>query len=128
MDDDRDPRLDGTGKEAFYEGEIAKWIEEDSLTNGGLITLDDLTDYEAKERTPISIDYRGYEIVSMAPVASGGLVLLQIMSILENFDLKAFGPNSAETVHLGRTHGFFKEDINFYLMLNFEPYSCTWRI
>ncbi len=88
------------GKEAFYEGEIAKWIEEDSLSNGGLITLDDLAAYEAKERKPISIDYRGYEIVSMAPVASGGLVLLQIMSILENFDLKALGPNSAETVHL----------------------------
>ena len=88
------------GKEAFYEGEIAKWIEEDSLNNGGLITLEDLAAYEAKEREPISIDYRGYNIVSMAPVASGGLVLLQIMSILENFDLKAFGPNSAETVHL----------------------------
>jgi gamma-glutamyltranspeptidase/glutathione hydrolase len=88
------------GKEAFYEGEIAKWIEEDSSSNGGLITLDDLATYEAKERTPISIDYRGYEIVSMAPVASGGLVLLQIMSILENFDLKTLGPNSAETVHL----------------------------
>ena len=88
------------GKEAFYEGEIAKWIEEDSLSNGGLITLEDLAAYEAKERKPISIDYRGYRIVSMAPVASGGLVLLQIMSILENFDLKILGPNSAETVHL----------------------------
>ena len=88
------------GKKAFYEGEIAKWIEEDSLSNGGLITLEDLAAYEAKERKPISIDYRGYEIVSMAPVASGGLVLLQIMSILENFDLKTLGPNSAETVHL----------------------------
>ena len=65
-----------------------------------MITLEDLAAYEAKERNPINIDYRGYEIVSMAPVASGGLVLLQIMSILENFDLKALGPNSAETVHL----------------------------
>ncbi len=88
------------GKEVFYEGEIAKWIEEDSLSNGGLITLEDLAAYEAKERKPISIDYRGYEIVSMAPVASGGLVLLQIMSMLENFDLQSLGPNSAETIHL----------------------------
>ena len=88
------------GKEAFYEGEIAKWIEEDSLSNGGLITLEDLAAYEVKERKPISINYRGYKIVSMAPVASGGLVLLQIMSILENFDLEMLGPNSAETVHL----------------------------
>ena len=88
------------GKEAFYEGEIAKWIEEDSLSNGGLITLEDLADYEAKERKPISIDYRGYKIVSMAPVASGGLVLLQTLNILENFDLSKTGHNSAETIHL----------------------------
>ena len=88
------------GKKAFYEGEIAKWIEEDSLGNGGLITLQDLKSYEAKDRKPISINYRGYEIVSMAPVASGGLVLLQIMSILENFNLEKHGPNSAETIHL----------------------------
>jgi len=88
------------GKKAFYEGEIAKWIEEDSLGNGGLITLQDLKSYEAKDREPISINYRGYEIVSMAPVASGGLVLLQIMSILENFNLEKLGPNSAETIHL----------------------------
>lgn len=88
------------GDKAFYEGDIAKWIEEDSLNNGGLITLKDLASYEAKDRTPISINYRGYKIVSMAPVASGGLVLLQIMSILENFDLAALGPNSANTIHL----------------------------
>ena len=88
------------GKEAFYEGEIAKWIEEDSLNNGGLITLKDLASYEAKDREPISINYRGYKIVSMAPVASGGLVLLQILSILENFNLETLGPNSAETIHL----------------------------
>ena len=88
------------GKKAFYEGEIAKWIEEDSLGNGGLITLQDLQSYEAKDRKSISINYRGYEIVSMAPVASGGLVLLQIMSILENFNLEKHGPNSAETIHL----------------------------
>ena len=88
------------GKEVFYEGEIAKWIEEDSLKNGGLITLKDLASYEAKDRKPISINYRGYKIVSMAPVASGGLVLLQTLSILENFNLEKFGPNSAETIHL----------------------------
>ena len=88
------------GKKAFYEGEIAKWIEEDSLSNGGLITLQDLKSYEAKDRKPISINYRGYEVVSMAPVASGGLVLLQIMSILENFNLEKLGQNSAEIIHL----------------------------
>ena len=88
------------GKEVFYDGEIANWISSESLSNGGLITLDDLASYEAKFRTPIEIDYRGYRIVSMPPAASGGLVLLQTLNILENFNLKESGHNSAETIHI----------------------------
>ncbi|HJL95762.1 MAG TPA: gamma-glutamyltransferase [SAR86 cluster bacterium] len=88
------------GREAFYEGEVAKWISEESLSRGGLITLEDLSSYEAKSREPISIDYRGYKIVSMPPAASGGLVLLQILNILENFDIPSLGHNSARTIHL----------------------------
>ena len=88
------------GKEVFYDGEIANWISSESLSNGGLITLDDLASYEAKFRTPIEIDYRGYRIVSMPPAASGGLVLLQTLNILENFNLRASGHNSAETIHI----------------------------
>ena len=88
------------GNEVFYDGEIANWISSESLSNGGLITLDDLASYEAKFRTPIEIDYRGYRIVSMPPAASGGLVLLQTLNILENFNLRASGHNSAETIHI----------------------------
>jgi gamma-glutamyltranspeptidase/glutathione hydrolase len=88
------------GKEVFYEGEIANWISSESLSNGGLITLDDMASYEAKSRTPIETDYRGYRIVSMPPAASGGLVLLQTLNILENFNLRASGHNSAETIHI----------------------------
>ena len=88
------------GKDAFYKGEIAKWISEESLSNGGLITLDDLSSYEAKSRIPIETNYRGYRIVTMPPAASGGLVLLQTLNILENFDLKESGPNSAKSLHL----------------------------
>ncbi len=88
------------GREAFYEEEVAKWISEESLSRGGLITLEDLSSYEAKSREPISIDYRGYKIVSMPPAASGGLVLLQILNILENFDIPSLGHNSARTIHL----------------------------
>ena len=69
------------------------------MINGGLITLEDLADYEAKERKPISIDYKGYKIVSMAPVASGGLVLPN-PEYPRNFDLSKTGHNSAETIHL----------------------------
>ena len=88
------------GRHAFYKGEIAKWISEESLSSGGLITLNDLASYEAKLRIPIETTYRGYRIITMPPAASGGLVLLQTLNILENFDLKASGPNSAETVHI----------------------------
>ena len=88
------------GSEIFYEGEIARWISEESLSNGGLITLEDMASYEAKYRIPIETDYRGYRIVSMPPAASGGLVLLQTLNIIENFDLKSSGHNSAETIHI----------------------------
>ena len=88
------------GSDIFYKGEIAKWISEESLSNGGLITLDDMASYKAKYREPIETSYRGYRIVSMPPAASGGLVLLQTLNILENFDLKTFGHNSAKTIHL----------------------------
>ena len=88
------------GTEVFYTGEIARWISEESLSKGGLITLDDMRSYEAKYRVPIETNYRGYRIVSMPPAASGGLVLLQTLNILENFDLRASGHNSAQTVHI----------------------------
>ena len=88
------------GDQAFYEGEIADWIVEDSLANGGLITKGDLANYSAKDRVPIESFYRGYKIVSMPPAASGGIVLLQILNILENFDLTKYGHNSASSTHL----------------------------
>ena len=88
------------GSDIFYKGEIAKWISEESLSNGGLITLEDMASYKAKYRKPIETSYRGYRIVSMPPAASGGLVLLQTLNILENFDIKTFGHNSAKTIHL----------------------------
>ena len=88
------------GADVFYKGEIAKWISEESLANGGLITLEDMASYEAKYRDPIETSYRGYKVISMAPAASGGLVLLQTLNILENFDLKDSGHNSAKTIHI----------------------------
>jgi gamma-glutamyltranspeptidase / glutathione hydrolase len=88
------------GDEVFYRGKIANWISEDSLKNGGLITKEDLASYEAKERVVIETKYRNHRIVSMPPAASGGLVLLQTLNILENFDLKLAGHNSAASIHL----------------------------
>ena len=91
--------ISNKGDEAFYKGQIAKWISEDSLKNGGLITMADLAAYEAKERLPIETTYRGFKVVSMPPAASGGLVLLQTLNILENFDIKSLGHNSAAAIH-----------------------------
>ena len=91
--------ISNKGDEVFYKGQIAKWISEDSLKNGGLITMADLAAYEAKERLPIETTYRGYKVVSMPPAASGGLVLLQTLNILENFNIKSFGHNSAAAIH-----------------------------
>ena len=88
------------GDEVFYKGKIADWIAEDSKIHGGLITKKDLALYKAKSRNPIETSYRGYRIVSMAPVASGGLVLLQTLNILENFNLSELGHNSASSLHL----------------------------
>jgi len=88
------------GKKAFYSGEIAEWIVKDAKFNGGLIRKDDLASYKAKSRTPIETSYRGYRVVSMPPAASGGLVLLQTLNILENFNLSELGHNSASSLHI----------------------------
>ena len=92
-------KISKKGNDIFYKGEIAEWISEESLSNGGLITVEDMASYEAKLREPIETFYRGYRVVTMPPAASGGLVLLQTLNILENFDLKESGHNSAQTVH-----------------------------
>ena len=93
-------KISKKGSDIFYKGEIAEWVSEESLSNGGLITIEDMASYEAKPREPIETSYRGYRVVTMPPAASGGLVLLQSLNILENFDLKKSGHNSAKTVHL----------------------------
>ena len=79
------------GADVFYTGWIADRIAEDMAANGGLITKDDLAAYQAKERAPVRGTYRGYEIVSMPPPSSGGVALIEMLNILEPFDLKAKG-------------------------------------
>ena len=88
------------GKNGFYKGKTAELISQASKDNGGLITQKDLASYEAKERTAIRTSYRGYQVVTMPPTASGGLVLLQTLNILENFNLREQGHNSANAIHL----------------------------
>ncbi len=66
---------------------------------GGLITEEDLARYEAKERAPIHGAYRGYEVISMPPPSSGGVALVEMLNILEGFDLRGMGHNSPAYIH-----------------------------
>ena len=93
-------RIRDNGKDGFYKGKTADLVHEFMAANDGIITRDDLAEYQAKEREPIRGNYRGYEIVSMPPPSSGGVVLVQMLNILEGFDLKEIGHNSALYLHL----------------------------
>src|SRR3982751_3017306 len=88
------------GPDVFYKGWIADRIAEDMAANGGLITREDLAKYQAKERPPVRGQYRGFEIVAMPPPSSGGVALIEMLNMLEPFDLKSKGRNSAESMHL----------------------------
>ena len=89
------------GPDVFYKGWIADRIAEDMAANGGLITKEDLAQYDAKERAPVRGTYRGFEIIAMPPPSSGGVAMIEMLNILENFDLQASGgPQAAKTKHL----------------------------
>ena len=88
------------GPSAFYEGETARLIAAEMERSGGLITTEDLSAYEAAVREPVTGTYRDHEIVSMPPPSSGGVHIIQILNILEEFPLGFLGHNSADTIHL----------------------------
>lgn len=88
------------GKAGFYEGETAEKIVKAVNEAGGLMSVEDFKNYEAINRKPVKGNYRGYEVVSMPPPSSGGTHIIQILNILEGYDLKATGHNSAKTIHL----------------------------
>ncbi len=92
-------RISEAGPAGFYEGETAELIEKEMARNGGLITREDLKAYRAKRRTPIRGSYRGYEVISMPPPSSGGVVLVEMLNVLEGFDLAADGFGSARNLH-----------------------------
>ncbi|MFG6078008.1 gamma-glutamyltransferase [Erwinia sp. OPT-41] len=88
------------GPDAFYKGEIASEIAAEMAANGGLIGKADLANYKAVERKPISGTYRGYEVFSMPPPSSGGIHIVEILNILENFDLAKMGFGSADAMQV----------------------------
>ena len=93
-------RIAESGPAGFYEGETARLIVEEMKRVDGLITLDDLKAYQTKKRAPIHGTYRGYEILSMPPPSSGGTAMVQMLNILEGFDVDAMGLHSATSLHV----------------------------
>ncbi|MEP6708122.1 MAG: gamma-glutamyltransferase [Pyrinomonadaceae bacterium] len=93
-------RLQRSGPNEFYEGQTARMIVNDVKRNNGLITPADMRGYVAKEREPLRGTYRGYEVISMPPPSSGGAVLIEMLNILEGYDLNKMDPASSERYHL----------------------------
>jgi gamma-glutamyltranspeptidase/glutathione hydrolase len=92
-------RISDKGAEDFYRGEVAQRIAAEMAAGGGLITAQDLAGYQVIEREPVRGTYREFDIVSAPPPSSGGVHIVQMLNILEGYDLKAMGHNSAAYVH-----------------------------
>jgi gamma-glutamyltranspeptidase / glutathione hydrolase len=87
------------GRDGFYKGKVAELLVAQVTSLGGYITLEDLDKYQPVEREPIIGTYRGYEVVSMPPPSSGGIALVQLLNILENYDLKKDAWGSSRYIH-----------------------------
>ncbi|MEZ5559220.1 MAG: gamma-glutamyltransferase [Pseudomonadales bacterium] len=92
-------RIARNGPDGFYKGKTAELIVREMEANGGVITLDDLAGYQARKREPVRGAYRGYEILSMPPPSSGGTTLVEMLNILEGYDIGALGFGSTATLH-----------------------------
>ncbi len=92
-------RIKKQGKAGFYEGKTADLLVAEMQRGGGLISHDDLKNYRSVWRQPIRGTYRGHEIISMPPPSSGGVLLVQMLNMLEGHDLAAMGYGSAQAIH-----------------------------
>ena len=123
----------------FYTGKMAQEIADFMQKGGGLITAEDLKNYDVIERTPIKGTYRGHDVISAPPPSSGGIALVETLNILEGFDVKAAGFGSAEAIHLvteAYRRAFFDRaqflgDPEFSALpvdeLANKPYAVAWR-
>jgi len=91
--------IQAKGAKGFYEGEIAQKIAAEIQAEGGIITVEDLKNYKVQERKPATGTYRGYTILSTPPASSGGTHVVELLNIMENYDLAALGPNTTKALH-----------------------------
>ena len=87
------------GRDAFYHGPVAQSIVDAVQEDGGLITMEDLAGFDVSFREPVKSTYRGYEIISAPPPSSGGTHVIELLNIMENFDVGEMGLNSARGIH-----------------------------
>ena len=88
------------GADAFYRGELGQRIVTAVQAAGGMLSMEDLAAYKVRQRKPVITRYRDYAVASMAPVSAGGVTLLQMLNMLNNFDMQKYGQGSAKSLHL----------------------------
>ncbi|WP_299385962.1 gamma-glutamyltransferase [uncultured Lacinutrix sp.] len=93
-------RIMKNGRDEFYKGKTAKILAQFIQDNGGIITEEDLANYQAKWRTPITFNYDDLRIISMSPPSSGGITMAQVLKSVESYDLDTFGHNSTKTIQV----------------------------
>jgi len=87
------------GEDGFYRGRVAEMIVASSRAGGGILTMEDLARYKPREMAPVECDYRGYRIVSAPPPSSGGVVLCEMLNVLEGYPMRQWGFHSARAIH-----------------------------
>ncbi|WP_298241599.1 gamma-glutamyltransferase [uncultured Bradyrhizobium sp.] len=92
--------ISGKGTDGFYKGWVGSAIVASSQAGKGLLTQDDLDGYKTRELAPVECDYRGYHVVSAPPPSSGGVIICEILNILEGYPLKELGYHSAAATHV----------------------------
>jgi len=132
----RNPRLASTyekiaagGRDVFYEGDIAKTIDAFMTEQGGLLRYDDLASHESEWIAPVSTSYRGWDVYELPPNGQG-IAALQILNILEGFDVAAMGFGSAEYIHtfVEAKKLAFEDRAKFYADMDFVDVPVEWLI
>lgn len=93
-------RMQKEGSRGFYEGETARLVVEEMQRGNGIISLDDLKNYTAKLRNPLEFEYRGYQVISFAPPSSGGILIAQMLKMIEKYPVGSYGFQTVRSVQL----------------------------
>ncbi len=92
-------RISKEGRNGFYTGTVPQLIAKEDRATGGIISARDVEEYHAQVKSPISVNYRGYDVISMPPSSSGGVCLAEELNILNNFDLERYGYGASQSLH-----------------------------